>query len=157
MRLVRTEMKLGNIFGIRFTKHTPLEKNPRPQAQTDLQSPLQKKSILIVDDSEDNLEIIKLVLNSYGGEVDIAPNGYEALRRVKQKKYDVILMDIEMPELDGFQLINELKRRKNSIPVVALTAHVLPEDKLKTRDAGFHAHVSKPIDFNQLVMVLKNA
>lgn len=157
MRLVRTEMKLGNIFGIHFTKHTPPEKNPRPQAPADLQTPLQNKSVLIVDDSEDNLEIIKLVLNSYGGEVDIAPNGYEALRRVKQKKYDVILMDIEMPELDGFQLLNELKRRENSIPVVALTAHVQPEDKLKTRDAGFHAHVPKPIDFNQLVMVLKNA
>lgn len=157
MRLARTEIKIGNIFGIDFTKHTPLEKNIRPQLQVDLPTPLQNKSILIVDDSEDNLEIIKLVLNSYGGEVDIAPNGYEALRRVKQKKYDVILMDIQMPELDGFQLLDELKKRENSIPVVALTANVLPEDKLKTRDAGFHAHVSKPIDFNQLVMVLKNA
>lgn len=157
MGLMNTEISIGSVFGINFTKTKTPEINLRARLQTGLHIPLENKSILIVDDSEDNLEIIKLVLCSYGGDTDIAPNGYEALRRLRQKKYDVILMDIEMPGMNGFQVLDELRKRHDHTPVVAITAHAMPEDKLKTREAGFYAHVSKPIDFNQLIMVLRNA
>jgi CheY-like chemotaxis protein len=115
---------------------------------------LKSKSILVVDDSLDNLEIIKLFLNSYGGNPDVAEGGPEALLKMQKKYYDVILMDIEMPNMNGYQVIEEMHHRHCETPVIALTAHALPEDKMKTRAAGFIEHITKPIDFNYLISTI---
>ena len=79
----------------------------------------------------------------------------EAILKVQSKKYDVILLDIEMPEKDGFQVIKEIRNLKSDTPVIALTAHAMPEDRLKTKNAGFFDHITKPIDFNYLVSTIK--
>ncbi len=157
VELVSTELGIGSIFGINFIDYKTIKNTQKQKSQESAALSLENKSILIVDDSEDNLEIIKLFLNSYGGETDVASDGYEALEKLRMNTYDIILMDIEMPNMNGFQLIKELKRLKNQTPVVALTAHAMPEDKMKTKNAGFFAHVSKPIDFNYLVSVVKDA
>jgi len=117
---------------------------------------LESTSILVVDDSIDNLEIIELFLNSYGGHPDVACGGNEALKKIQLKKYDVILMDIEMPHMNGYQVIKELHNQHNETPVIALTANAMPEDRAKTKRAGFFAHVTKPIDFNYLVSKIEN-
>lgn len=145
----------GSIFGIKFTDYKTLRSNSKSKTEEVEHHSLESKSILIVDDSLDNLEIIKLFLKSYGGDPDIAIDGNEALRKVQCKKYDVILMDIEMPNMNGFQVIQELRNRKDKTPVIALTAHAMPEDRLKTKNAGFIDHVTKPIDFNYLVSTIE--
>lgn len=158
VELMSTALGVGSVFGINFLNYKAFKIPQKVKPTQDL-APLclENKSILIVDDSEDNLEIINLFLSSYGGETDVALDGHEALKKLQSKRYDVILMDIEMPIMNGFQLIKELKKIKNKTPVIALTAHAMPEDKLKTKNAGFFAHISKPIDFNHLVTVVKEA
>ena len=159
VELISTSHGAGCVFGIKFTDYKTLRSSSRiksPEKFIEMNSEeklhsLKSKSILVVDDSIDNLEIIKLFLNSYGGEPDCVNDGKEALQKIQNKFYDVILMDIEMPDMNGFQLIKELKNRKSKIPVIALTAHAMPEDRIKTKNAGFFDHITKPIDFNYLV------
>ena len=159
VELVSTKHGEGCIFSIKFTDYKTLRSSvkikPVELPHENHENCLKEKSILVVDDSIDNLEIIKLFLNSYGGEPDCVNDGKEALMRIKSKKYDVILMDIEMPEMNGFQVIKELKNLKSKIPVIALTAHAMPEDRLKTKNAGFFDHITKPIDFNYLVSMIE--
>ncbi len=155
VELVSTTPGVGSVFSVKFTDYKTLKSSSKSKATETQEHSLKSKSILIVDDSLDNLEIIKLFLNSYGGDPDIAIDGDEALRKVQTKKYDVILMDIEMPNMNGFQVIKELRQRKNKTPVIALTAHAMPEDRLRTKNAGFFDHVTKPIDFNYLVSAIE--
>ena len=154
VELVSTSPKIGSVFSVKFIDYKTLKNPTKFKIKKVLECSLQSKSILVVDDSLDNLEIIKLFLSSYGANPDIAIDGDEALRKVQTKNYDVILMDIEMPVMNGFEVIKELRHRKNKTPVIALTAHALPEDRMKTKDAGFFEHVSKPIDFNYLVSTI---
>lgn len=155
VELVSTTPGTGSLFSVKFTDYKTLKSSSKSRAVEMQQHSLKSKSILIVDDSVDNLEIIKLFLNSYGGDPDIAIDGNEALRKIQNKHYDVILMDIEMPNMNGFQVIRELRNRKIKTPVIALTAHAMPEDRLKTKNAGFIDHVTKPIDFNYLVSTIE--
>ncbi len=157
VELVHSEFSIGSTFGISFndyvTQKTSL--NVKKVINTDIS--LQSKSILVVDDSIDNLEIIKLFLNSYGGDADLASDGHEAIYKIQEKRYDVILMDIEMPKMNGFQVIEKLQLMNVLTPVIALTAHAMPEDRQKTKSAGFFDHVTKPIDFSYLVQAIGNA
>jgi PAS domain S-box-containing protein len=155
VELVSTTPGIGSVFSVKFTDYKTLKSSSKSKQPETQEHSLKSKSILIVDDSLDNLEIIKLFLNSYGGDPDIAIDGDEALRKVQIKNYDVILMDIEMPNMNGFQVIKELRHRKNKTPVIALTAHAMPEDRLRTKNAGFFDHVTKPIDFNYLVSAIE--
>lgn len=155
VELVSTTPGFGSVFSVKFTDYKTLKSSSKSKGPETQGHSLKSKSILIVDDSLDNLEIIKLFLSSYGGDPDIAIDGDEALRKVQTKNYDVILMDIEMPNMNGFQVIKELRQRKNKTPVIALTAHAMPEDRLRTKNAGFFDHVTKPIDFNYLVSAIE--
>lgn len=155
LELVNTTPGEGSTFSITFTDYKTLKKSLSVHPTKSLDSSLKAKSILVVDDSIDNLEIIKLFLNSYGGNPDLASDGQEALQKIQKKNYDVILLDVEMPQMNGFQVIKELQHRKYKTPVIALTAHALPEDKIKTKNAGFFDHVTKPIDFNYLVSMIE--
>ncbi|MBC7713179.1 MAG: response regulator [Rhizobacter sp.] len=157
VELMQTKAGVGSVFGIRFTDYKRLRSQSKPRVAEAIPGSLHSKSILIVDDSEDNLEIIKLFLNSYGGEADVASCGTEAIEKMYMKKYDIVLMDIEMPQMNGFQVIKELRNLKFKTPVVALTAHAMAEDKQKTKKAGFFEHVTKPIDFNYLVSVIERS
>lgn len=156
VELVHSEFTLGSTFGISFTDYPSLRASNKPKQIEKTDRSLKSKSILIVDDSIDNLEIIKLFLSSYGGDADVASDGNEALCKIKEKHYDVILMDIEMPKMNGFQVIEKLRSMEVETPVIALTAHAMPEDRLKTKNAGFFDHVTKPIDFTYLVEAIEN-
>lgn len=157
VELLQTQAGVGSVFGIRFTDYKSLRSKNRPKIEKQARASLKTKSILIVDDSEDNLEIIKLFLNSYGGDADMAHSGAECLEKIQIKKYDIILMDIEMPNMNGFQVIKELRNLKFKTPVIALTAHAMAEDRLQTKNAGFFDHVTKPIDFDYLVNVIEHS
>lgn len=107
--------------------------------------------VLAVDDAPDNLFLVRRYLLKSGAIVDMAENGEEALAKTADNKYDIVLMDIQMPRLDGYQSKKALDERGYDVPIVALTAHAMKEEREKTKEAGFYAHLTKPLDKRELV------
>lgn len=120
---------------------------------------MSKPRVLIVEDNVDNFELVRFLLERAGYQVLSAANGVEGLNVAKRKKPDLILMDLSMPEMDGWQAAAQLKADKTTrhIPVLALTAHTLPGDRKRALDAGCDGYISKPINvasFDKLVATL---
>ncbi len=90
-----------------------------------------------------------------GANVDLACNGIEAIEKAMTKHYDVILMDIQMPQLDGLEATKTLRYRGYTRPIFALTAHAMKEDKEKSILAGCDGHLSKPIKREVLVSAIE--
>ena len=121
---------------------------------------IKEKRILVAEDNELNAEITLTVLKEKGLLVERAANGKECVEMLKEKPadyYDMILMDIQMPEMDGYQateMIRNLGDSRAAVPIVAMTANAFEEDRQKALDAGMNAHVSKPVDMNVLFRVM---
>ncbi len=107
--------------------------------------------ILLVEDGLDNQQIISLYLRRAGAEVLIAANGRVAIERATAERLDLILMDMQMPELDGYAATRELRLRGCLLPIIALTAHAEAEDRAKCLAAGCTAYINKPIERNTLI------
>jgi len=107
---------------------------------------LNKIKILITEDKKINQEILMGILEDSGLEIDIACNGKEAVERCKQKRYALILMDIEMPIMDGYEATRIIRECNSEIPIIALTANSTIEDRYKTKAIGMNEHLSKPIE-----------
>src|SRR5690349_1388014 len=118
---------------------------------------LEGMSVLVVDDSEDTTEMVRHLLEISGASVCSATSGFEALRIAREKEFDVVLSDISMPEMDGFEFLNRLHQipGKEGLPAVALTGFGRPEDMQKANDKGFYAHLTKPFDIQRLAMLLQ--
>ncbi len=113
-------------------------------------------TILLVEDNEINQEVAKQLLEATGLTVDLAWNGAEALERVKTRRYDVILMDMQMPVMDGLEatrLIRELPGLSN-LPIIAMTANAFEEDRQQCIAAGMNDFLSKPFDPEMLLAML---
>ncbi len=103
--------------------------------------------VLIVEDSPDNMKLFTAVLQLHGHVVTGIRDGEHLLAAVEAAKPDIILMDIQLPGLDGFELLRSLNSSgKSRIPVIALTAHAMVGDEERALDAGFSAYITKPID-----------
>ena len=101
-----------------------------------------------------NQEIAVAMLEGAGHRVDVAADGAEAVRMAGEKHYDLILMDIQMPVMDGItatQKIRAMTGDNGAIPIVAMTANVLPEEVARFRAAGMNGHIGKPINLGDLV------
>ncbi|MFK7767295.1 MAG: ATP-binding protein [Mariniblastus sp.] len=107
-------------------------------------------NILVVDDGESNRELVGLLLRRSGATVDYAENGQIAVDLCSQNKYDVVLMDMQMPVMDGFTATSVLRSRGYEVPIVALTANAMREDEEKCRAAGCSAFLAKPISSERL-------
>lgn len=118
-------------------------------------------SILAVDDVEENLELVNIRLRREGYSVQTATNGVEALDLYKQKPFDIILMDVHMPVMDGLSATKEIRKKEfNSerhTPIIALTASVMESENRRCIQAGMDYVIGKPIDFTELSKVLKSA
>ena len=114
---------------------------------------LKDSSILIVDDIKDNVYALSAFLESYGVNVESAGSGREALTLVNRKTFDVVLMDIRMPEMDGFEVIRQIRSNEKiaGIPIMAVTAQAMPGDADKCRKKGADDYISKPINTELLV------
>jgi CheY-like chemotaxis protein len=116
--------------------------------------------ILVVEDNVVNQKVAVRLLENLGYKADVAANGLEAIDALHRLPYDVVLMDCQMPELDGFEAtrrIRELEERreiKGHIPIVALTANALQEDRERCLHAGMDDYMSKPINVEQLACIL---
>ena len=113
-------------------------------------------SVLLVEDNELNMEIAKFIIENEDANVTCATNGKEAVNIYKKSPefFDIILMDIMMPEMDGYEATKVIRSLDSKIPIVAMTANAFTEDKIKAKKAGMNAHLSKPLDKDTLVQVV---
>ena len=112
------------------------------------------RRILVAEDNPINQQLALEFLQRRGAEVHIAENGRAAVRRATEADYDAILMDIHMPELDGLEASAILRQQSLDMPIIAVSADALSESKAAAVDAGCNAYITKPIDFDTLLMAL---
>jgi CheY-like chemotaxis protein len=131
--------------------HPLAEHRQRLQGLTDLKG----VHVLAVDDEEDSLSLLRVVLESAGARVSIAPSAAVALEVLQSGQIDVLVADIGMPEMDGFELIKRVRAlpqpAARDIPAAALTAFARSEDRTKALQHGFEMHLAKPVDPGELV------
>ncbi len=111
--------------------------------------------VLIAEDNEINRALIEELLKKYGVEFDVAENGLIVLDKIKKNKYDLVLMDISMPVMDGETATKQIKKDFPDIPVIALTAHAFPGEKERLLKLGFDDYISKPIFSADLEKILE--
>jgi signal transduction histidine kinase/CheY-like chemotaxis protein len=118
-----------------------------------------KVNILVADDNNLDRKLITKVLESAGCSVKSASDGKGAVDKVQSESFDLVLMDMEMPELDGLQATREIRARENAsdrTPIFALTAHASPEDRARCLDAGMDDFISKPIQVDELLKLVSH-
>lgn len=125
-------------------------------AESGVQNPLAGVRVLAVDDSADNRELITRILSGAGLEVTEAESGEEALNQAFKAPYDLVLMDIQMPGLDGFGTLSGLRKQGFQGPIIALTAHAMREDRDRAFAAGFADHLTKPINSKLLLQSIQS-
>ena len=106
--------------------------------------------ILLTEDKEINQLIVLGLLSESGFEIDIANNGKEAIDKCSKQNYSLILMDIEMPIMDGYDATLMIRKRDKDIPIIALTSNGTIEDINRTKSVGMNEHLLKPIDLERL-------
>lgn len=103
-------------------------------------------SVLVVDDAADNRTLVNWYLDRLGYKVDVAADGHEGVKKTLNNSYDVVLMDIQMPEMDGFEAVEHIRSHKYTGTIIALTAHAMKGDRERCLNAGFDDYLIKPID-----------
>jgi PAS domain S-box-containing protein len=111
--------------------------------------------ILVVDDAPDNRKLIERLLSRTGAHVDYAEDGFAGVAQATAHEYDLILMDLQMPDLDGFEATKEIRALNLAMPIVALTAHAVDEVRDRCDRAGFNGFLTKPINSAALLKVVK--
>ncbi len=121
-----------------------------------LQSMVAGSRLLLVEDNELNQEVALSLLAKLSLSADTAGNGEEALKLVQKQDYDLILMDLHMPDMDGYEACRQLRKQYSyrDLPIIAMTAAVMDEDIRRTKSAGMNDHIAKPINFRVLAKTL---
>ncbi len=127
-----------------------------PSKQGEIQEDISGTRVLLVEDNDINSLIATEVLEQYGCTVDNAADGVIALRMLEAKEYDVVLMDIQMPNMDGLEATRHIRKmpKYDNLPIIAMSAHALVQDHEKSREAGMQAHVIKPFIPEELRKVI---
>ncbi|MCD4676823.1 MAG: response regulator [Desulfobacula sp.] len=128
------------------------------EAKVKLVNTIPRQRILVAEDNKVNQKVANLMLKKLGHEVVIADNGEEAVRLFTERRFDIILMDIQMPKLDGLkaaEAIRQLEKKKGGrIPIIALTANAMKGDRERFLKAGMDEYISKPIKINNIVKTI---
>ena len=148
-------VETGSLKNIRLLAEQEL------QSLDQLQEPIKqirwsfpKARILVVDDGVENRELLQLVLEDSGLDVDLAENGQVGVDKTLQNSFDVILMDIQMPVMDGFTAVKLMRRQNLDIPIIALTANAMKGFDEECVAAGFSDYQTKPIDIDKILKTL---
>jgi PAS domain S-box-containing protein len=163
---ISVKSKVGE--GSVFTFNIKVRKNLHPDSEKRIveesQEPefTQELNILLVEDNSLNQILAKKVLTDWNWKVDIAENGLIAVEKLQKKDYDVVLMDIQMPEMDGYEATRRIRKTlegpKNHTPIIAMTAHALAGEAEKCINVGMDDYISKPFDkkvlYNKILSVI---
>lgn len=128
---------------------------PAPTAKAEQPRPLQDRKVLLVEDAPDIRFLVSRFLERAGATVHEAENGQVGVNMAGKDQYDLILMDIQMPIVDGIQATSILRSRGFKQPIIALSAHAMKEDRVRSLAAGFDEHITKPVNSGLLVDTLK--
>lgn len=112
---------------------------------------------MLADDVPDNQLLVRTILQRYGVKVDVAGDGLEAVEKATFGQYDMILMDVQMPRLDGYEATRALRRQGYTKPIIALTARALTGERQTALDAGCSAHLAKPVRPEALLAAVRSA
>ncbi|HEX9151982.1 MAG TPA: ATP-binding protein, partial [Flavobacterium sp.] len=161
---IRVKSKINE--GSTFSFSLPFQKTKkRPESETNLigfDSAAKNIKVLVVEDMALNQLLMKTILDDFGFEQDIADNGKIAIEKLQAKSYDIVLMDLQMPVMNGFEATEYIRNTLNlKIPIIALTADVTTVDLGKCKAVGMDDYIAKPIDekllFNKIVELTKKA
>lgn len=121
-------------------------------------SQLKGLQILVVDDVADTREVMAEALTKYGANITTAQSASEALALLEQQQFDLLVSDIEMPNRDGYSLIQEIRAKESGegrkLPAIALTAHTTAADRLRALSAGYNTHLAKPVEIDELLYTI---
>jgi CheY-like chemotaxis protein/nitrogen-specific signal transduction histidine kinase len=161
---VASQVNQGSTFSLRIPAGVNPSTEPRlgvmswghdTQEQESQQGPPSQGVILLVEDQQSNRTVISLMLEALGVQVDTAENGEEALVKVNDNSYDLILMDIKMPKMDGHEATRHLRQKGIQTPIVALSAKVFNEEEHHQISMMFDGFLTKPVDSRKLSETLK--
>lgn len=118
-----------------------------------------KLKALIIEDNEQNMYMLSFLLQNNNYEVFQAYNGLDGIRVANEVKPDVILLDIQIPEMDGYQVAQELRKNQtlNHIPVIAVTSHAMVGDREKAMESGATGYIEKPIDPDNFIQRMESS
>ncbi len=116
---------------------------------------LKSKKVLIVEDESSNFELLKAMLRKADVEIVWAQNGMEAIKKCSSEEFQIILMDIKMPEMNGYEAVRRIREMGIDTPVIAQTAYARIEDEARILEMGFDNYISKPIDRRRLFSVIE--
>ncbi|MAE45941.1 MAG: hypothetical protein CMJ86_03520 [Planctomycetes bacterium] len=162
---ITVETRVG--IGSTFTFHHPLnlvadlqpeDKIEPDDAQETSSTSLESISVLVADDNKDNRRIYELFLKAAGAEVTLAKDGLESVQmyREAQRPFDIIVMDMRMPKMDGYTAAKKLRGMGATIPIIALTAHTMSGDAERCIEAGCSDYIGKPIEREQFLHSIKH-
>ncbi|MFW5821332.1 MAG: ATP-binding protein, partial [Bacteroidota bacterium] len=115
---------------------------------------LKGKTILIAEDDDYSFQLLEAILAPTNANILHASNGKEAVELFRKNKTDLVFLDIRLPELDGYEILDIIKEENENIPVIAQTAYAMPEDKTKSHNRGFDFHTTKPISMKDMYVIL---
>jgi CheY-like chemotaxis protein len=161
---VKTKQGEGTTLTIRLSFETAApEEQPDEEREKGNRTDFRDVRLLLVEDNPINQEIAVMLLSNEGFLVDCAEDGQAAVDAILQAEpgtYDAVLMDIQMPVMDGYQATRTIRAlddpARAGVPIVALTADAFQEDQKKAYDAGMQGHIAKPIDMKQMLDTLKS-
>ena len=155
---LKSETGLGSVFSfiITFGKHKQEHAAPAPSGkQLPDKTPDKKLQILYVEDNPLNQKLILHFSRSFGYDTEIAVNGRIGIEKIQGKQFDLVLMDLQMPEMDGYEATRIIRNKlKSDIPIIAVTAHALSGQKEKCLYVGMNAFISKPFDLEELNVLI---
>jgi PAS domain S-box-containing protein len=154
--LLRSTPSEGSTFVVEIPQETlsvdpPLGALGQSNLTTTMNHSLMGMKVLVVEDSPDNRLLMTTILRRAGAITDVAENGLEGVKKAMTENHHVILMDVQMPVMDGYVAATQLRQQGYSKPIIALTAHALMDDRLKCLKHGFDDHISKPVTPQQLI------
>jgi PAS domain S-box-containing protein len=162
---VRLESNDANGTTVTFTlvaekRYLQTESLPQTSAAHLLTNPSRRLSTLVVEDEPINQQILQAILNKLGHRTNLAANGHVALELLLSNHFDIVLMDVQMPEMDGFETTRKIRTSKKfehirNIPIIALTAYAMANDKEKCLASGMSGYLAKPVDMQHLEILLQ--
>lgn len=158
---VKSEERKGSsfIFDLPFSYGNILDADIEVSKGDEIEfEKLKGKKILLAEDNMMNQKLVIMYLKQFNVLIDLAETGLQAVKAVKSNNYDLILMDVQMPDMDGVEATLEIRNmtdaKKKSVPIIAMTAHAFTEEIQRCLDAGMSSHVSKPIHKEEFVKLI---